>query len=205
MYRPYAEDSTLTYFTRSESLSLSVRMLSSQSSSLANQAEKNHTAVVLFFSTNRCCNGRQRKIFFFGALAAFQTLFVVTVFMASSSNKPPEIIAALKTFITSVVTGTSSIAKKGQSGHRLPIDKTSQLDVRLIESIQLSSVLDDTECAETFLSHYESFCETAFVPHGENDTLRLEAVTEITNESLRLEERRHPELCPCVPRHLLSE
>ena len=92
-----------------------------------------------------------------------------------------------------------------------------ELNVTLIE---LQSVMYGADCVETFLLHYEQFCESAFVPSGEwtsstNETVQVKndelTIDEVSNLTERRSRQRSPqlqgekmELCPCVPRNRLS-
>jgi len=68
-------------------------------------------------------------------------------------------------------------------------------------SIELMGLMNDADCAETFLQQYEKFCERKLVPP---DYFDIRALSTNWTEDSELRQR-FIRLCPCVPRHLLSK
>jgi hypothetical protein len=94
---------------------------------------------------------------------------------------PPSSIGSLRTDELNVTNSTY-----GELNWNGTWSDSDELNVTLIE---MQSVLYGADCVETFLSHYEEFCNVAMttdVEDGQN-------------------QRQSMELCPCVPRQRLSK
>lgn len=89
---------------------------------------------------------------------------------------------------------------------------SDELNVTLIE---MQSVLYGADCVETFLLHYEQFCNTVMRPGGgdrhkragdtkdDDGTTNGPESTVVTTE--RQQQQLSTNLCPCVPRQRLSK
>jgi hypothetical protein len=178
------------------------------------------------FLSAGCCLGFRRQACLLGALAAFQTVAVVTIIVSALGE------AGSGARLTSGSIIASGSGYGGPSGFidrfnsRLggialgipppssltdELNVTNELNVTLIE---MQSVLYNADCVETFLLHYEQFCQSVLVPHVGNNVLSgsakdnvtdSEPATSATATAVSRLHKPQMELCPCVPRQRLSK
>ena len=165
--------------------------------------------------------GFRRRACLLGALAAFQTVAVVTVILSALSEAgsgvgtrlPPSSIGSLRTDELNVTNSTY-----GELNRNLTWSVSDELNVTLIE---MQSVLYGADCVESFLLHYEQFCNVAMTPGSDeirqkrtNNRLNIYSDETANNPAAAAiatdaedgqKQQQSMELCPCVPRQRLSK
>lgn len=154
------------------------------------------------------------------SLIAVQVIAVTVVALSQSGDPPPRVVtwsaddgmaqweASLGLYRSNCSdTGYAiPLVDRGRPVVPPPSAITLSADGEISETlIELQSVTYGDDCAETFLSHYETFCETALKP-GSGGDRRLETERRVFDGAATMKNRRlDRELCPCVPRQYLGK